>query len=140
MRVRCVRVEYTEQEQREFIAEAGPVDVGKEYLVVAMWYFGNHLRFVVPNDVGYIYEAPAFLFEVVDPRLSATWQLSVEPQGGFAIEPPEFTSEPHLNEDLADQDPETMAMFQRVMQALEAEEARRTAYESGQPGAAGPIH
>lgn len=88
MKVKCIGNKYENLKDYEYkflnkdefgrfgISNKGeyPLTIGKEYLVMGMFLFQNHLAYLIDCS-GLIFTAPCYLFEIVDSRITFLWHF-----------------------------------------------------------------
>lgn len=99
---------------------------GLEYVVVGVDFTidstvqGTGTWVHLVNDDDRLSWAPLGLFEVVDPRVSAQWELRQHEDGQVTLWPPALYRE-FFHDDLSEGEAEVVADFRRVRESLEAE-------------------
>lgn len=99
------------------------LEVGQQYLVFSLKTRGG-LPWVEIVDSssypGYLFAAPLLLFEVVDPRVSAFWEVRYTKTGEVTAAPPSLFRK-YYHDDLFEGKPETVEDFLKVRAQLEKE-------------------
>ncbi len=99
---------------------------GREYLILGLdfvnrRYMGTGVWVVYPDDGGQYGTAPLPFFEVVDPRVSASWRLSRGAEGTVSLIHPRL-NEVYFMEDYYEPKPHIVAAFDEVVAELTREE------------------
>jgi hypothetical protein len=71
-------------------------------------------------ELNQYYMAPLALFEIVDPRASRQWEVSVHETGAVSIVPPPLGRD-HFMEDFHEKVTEVVEEFRRIQELLEGE-------------------
>jgi hypothetical protein len=131
MKVRCLH-EYPTPEQ---LAQLGAdlyrhqrfnITVGQKYLGLGLsFYFtsrltGPGITFEHKDNDGEPTAAPAFLFEVIDPRASKYWELKIDEDGTARLWPPSFYSD-FYHDDLSEDVPKVVKDYRQVLARLQEE-------------------
>ena len=124
MKVRCIR-ELPTSAQAATLAplylpdrnQAFAVELGREYTVYCIDFNPGMPTLGIRDDYEQLYPTPMCLFEVTDPRLSPEWVARTDGNGALSLEPASFDASYFSR--LADGDPDTVADFRCVRDALE---------------------
>jgi hypothetical protein len=130
MLVRCVAGHLTEdQKEQLLVKDPAPeyqLRVGGEYLVLGMTFLlpalphGGGVRYEILNDYGKCRSIPAFLFELIDSRVSKHWVARQDDDGAVVLWPPEFYAK-FFHEDLSEGVAETVQTLSKVVELLRRE-------------------
>jgi hypothetical protein len=130
MLVRCVANQLTDDQKKLLLvkdpAPEYQLRVGGEYLVLGMTFLlpalphGGGVRYEVLNDYGKCRSIPAFLFEIVDKRVSKHWAARQDEDGAVLLWPTEFYAK-FFHDDLSEGVAETVQTFSKVVELLRDE-------------------
>lgn len=98
------------------------LDVGCTYSVLALTFLRTPRERVlaqIENKDGRISHVSLDLLQVVDPMVSPTWRLAVQPQG-IELCPEEFLA-PYFHDRLSDDEPKAVEAFGKVKKAMALE-------------------
>jgi hypothetical protein len=96
---------------------------GKEYVVYLITSWKGETWYFISDDAlrNYPSTYPAPLFEVSDHRLSASWQIDVEPSGVMTLAFAEWFADPYYYDKLTDLQKAEVANFQQISARMDAE-------------------
>jgi hypothetical protein len=130
MLVRCVASQLTDDQKKLLLvkdpAPEYQLRVGGEYLVLGLTFLlpalphGGGARYEILNDHGKCRSIPAFLFELVDSRVSKHWVARQDDDGAVLLWPTEFYAR-FFHDDLSEGAPETVQTFSKVVELLQQE-------------------
>jgi hypothetical protein len=130
MLVRCVASQLTDDQKRLLLVRDPAPDyqlrVGGEYLVLGLTFLlpapphGGGARYEILNDYGKCRSIPAFLFELVDSRVSKYWVARQDDDGAVLLWPTEFYGR-FFHDDLSEGVTEAVQTFSKVVGRLQQE-------------------
>lgn len=125
MRVRCIALLPTPEQADKMKGvyfpgkQTFPVELGKEYTVFGLYSEGG-TPWINLELSWYLCSVPLCLFEIVDARVSRTWEVRLADDGSLAMWPPSFFQEYYFD-DLFEGVPEVVSDFETVKRAIYSE-------------------
>lgn len=133
MLVRCVASRLTDDQKSQLgVKDPSPeyeLRVGSEYLVLGITFLlptpphGGGVRYEILNDYGKCRSIPAFLFELVDRRVSKHWVARQDDDGALLLWPEAFYSE-FFHDDLSEGRAQAVLVFSSIVEMLRQEQRR----------------
>lgn len=100
-----------------------PLEVGKQYAVFGLTIAGDRVWLAIEQEEEErVLMAPLDLFEILDRRVSNTWEFFVHDGGTILIEPPGLSTIGFV-EDLYDGEPSAREAFRRMKSLMAPERA-----------------
>lgn len=124
MKVKCLNTELTEEQRQLFrvpdlFRSKYQISVGTEYLVLGIAFeinssaYGTQALLEIADDAGRCLSIPAALFEIIDGRCSAFWEVRFYEDAGITMWPIEF-NEAYFHDKLSNGDPQARRLFELV--------------------------
>lgn len=132
MKVKCTATKLSTEQKlllgiRESYSPEYQLTVGATYTVLGISFvaksefFGSGAFLEMKDDLApHISFVPFCLFEVVDPRPSRFWRAKSLGDCDFSLSPEEFYAD-YFHDELSDQEPRVVEVFDRVVEKLETE-------------------
>lgn len=99
------------------------ITIGKEYTVYAFYEWQANIWYYICDD-NYIYypiHTPAYLFEVIDSRLSAYWRFNLASNGLLEVAFEQWFTRPDFYERLTDGHKEEILIFNKIKALIDEE-------------------
>ena len=97
------------------------LNVGEEYVVYVLMVDGEQTWYYIHEGMYYPHPYPAPFFEVIDPRVSASWRVELLPNGLLTFAFEEWFADPLFFDKLTDQEDEEVRIFQKVKAKMDSE-------------------
>lgn len=98
------------------------LELGRRYTVLGLTFSHGSPWIDIPSEGGWPQTVPLALFRVVDRRASKYWEMQQASDGAVALLPASMHA-PDFASRVADDEPEAVAEYQRLVSLLEAEAA-----------------
>jgi hypothetical protein len=97
--------------------------LGKEYTVYLLTSWKGDTWYYIDDGPGRYYPStyPAPLFEVINNRLSSSWQIEVGTDGSLTLAFAEWFEDPYFFDRLTDLEDATVEIFRQIRNRLDAE-------------------